>query len=137
MQSNRIKAVLIMLIVIVILTNYEKAGGSKIFSVNRMNKDVEYKLIRLSYDENIDEEYIKAVNETIKEMPAQLIEDISEDGMEIRIKEKKEEEIEPDTSQKMIRLYEENGTDDIGAQINKGYIKLSRDAYENKQSNTK
>ena len=113
MQSNRIKAVLIMLIVIVILTNYEKAGGSKIFSVNRMNKDVEYKLIRLSYDENIDEEYIKAVNETIKEMPAQLIEDISEDGIEIRIKEKKEEEIEPDTSQKMIRLYEENGTKDI------------------------
>ncbi len=87
MIKNRVRIFLIAVIVAVILTNYEKAVNKIVVSTDKteMAKEIEYKVVRISYEDGVNREYINKVNSEIKTLPANMISQLSDADIEIRI----------------------------------------------------
>ncbi len=87
MIKNRVRIFLIAVIVAVILTNYEKAVNKIVVSTDKteMAKEIEYKVVRISYEDGVNREYINKVNSEIKTLPANMISQLSDADIERRI----------------------------------------------------
>ncbi|WP_026659845.1 hypothetical protein [Butyrivibrio sp. AC2005] len=87
MIKNRVRIFLIAVIVAVILTNYEKAVNKIVVSTDKteLSKEIEYKVVRISYEDGVNREYINKVNSEIKTLPANIISQLSDTDIEIRI----------------------------------------------------
>ena len=91
MRKNRAMALAIMVIVIVILTNFDKTAGKIIYStktIEESDKKVDYKFLKLSYLEDTESDCLKAVDDVIKNLPAEVVSGISDGEIEIRITNK-------------------------------------------------
>ncbi len=91
MRKNRVMALLIMVIVIVILTNFDKAAGKIVYNtktIEESTKTIDYKFLKMSYQEDTDSSCLKAVDEVIKNLPAEVVTGISDGEIEIRITDK-------------------------------------------------
>ncbi len=123
MRKNRIMAIAIMVIVIVILSNFDKSAGKVVYdsqSITEAEKKVDYKYIKLSYSDDTSSEYLKQLDDVIKNLPAEVISDISEKGYEIRVTDKENMEIS-DSQDKVILISANSNKSEIRQDILKGH----------------
>ena len=123
MRKNRIMAIAIMVIVIVILSNFDKSAGKVVYdsqSITEAEKKVDYKYIKLSYSDDTSTEYLKLLDDVIKNLPAEVISDISEKGYEIRVTDKENMEIS-DSQDKVILIRANSNKSEIRQDILKGH----------------
>lgn len=133
MYKNRAKIVLIFAIVLIILTNYEKAVGVRVVGVDRakdLGKDVRYEKILFSYGKDVPEDYIEALRSAIEDVPGDIVEDLINRDIRIVVRKNKAAMKEMKISgKKEIVLYSDDGADvvDICEAIVSGYKALCDD----------
>ena len=117
-----------MVIVIVILTNFDKSAGKVVYdsqSISESNKKVDYKYIKFSYSDGTSSEYLKRVDDVLKNLPVEVISDISEKGFEIRITDEENMGLS-ENQDKVILISEGSDKSQIRQEILQGYETASR-----------